>query len=102
MKIKIISFLFASIFAFSSLFASIVKANEVKIGVLLPLTGPVAQIGLDAKAAIETFISMRIRITEGDDKFFLFTTDSAQHTISSWQHPVEHLIHSLRQLTPTR
>ena len=55
-----------------------------------------------AKAAIETFISMRIRITEGDDKFFLFTTDSAQHTISSWQHPVEHLIHSLRQLTPTR
>ena len=58
MKIKIISFLFASIFAFSSLFANIVKANEVKIGVLLPLTGPVAQIGLDAKAAIETAVDI--------------------------------------------
>ena len=29
MKIKITSFLFASIFAISSLFANIVKANEV-------------------------------------------------------------------------
>ncbi len=58
MKIKIISFLFASIFAFSSLFVNIVKANEVKIGVLLPLTGPVAQIGLDAKAAIETAVDI--------------------------------------------
>ncbi|MFZ9438304.1 MAG: Leu/Ile/Val-binding protein, partial [Candidatus Fonsibacter ubiquis] len=58
MKIKITSFLFASIFAFSSLFANIVKANEVKIGVLLPLTGPVAQIGLDAKAAIETAVDI--------------------------------------------
>ena len=55
-----------------------------------------------AKAAIETFVSMRIRITEGDDKFFLFTTDSTQNVVSSWQHPIEHFIHSLRELAPTR
>ncbi len=53
MKIKAISFVVATIFSLSTLFASFTKANEVKIGVLLPLTGPVAQIGLDAKAAIE-------------------------------------------------
>jgi branched-chain amino acid transport system substrate-binding protein len=34
------------------------NANEVKIGVLYPLTGPVAQVGIDAVAAVKTALDI--------------------------------------------
>lgn len=35
-----------------------INANEVKIGVLYPLTGPVAQVGIDAVAAVKTALDI--------------------------------------------
>jgi len=50
-----------SLFTFLFLSFSIIgqsNANEVKIGVLYPLTGPVAQVGIDAVAAVKTAIDI--------------------------------------------
>jgi branched-chain amino acid transport system substrate-binding protein len=48
--------LILSVFAFLSLVCApaISSAQDVKIGVLYPLTGPVAQVGKDAVAAVKT------------------------------------------------
>ena len=50
-----------SLFTFLFLSFSIIgqsNANEVKIGVLYPLTGPVAQVGIDAVAAVKTALDI--------------------------------------------
>ena len=48
--------LILTVFAFLSLVCApaISYAQDVKIGVLYPLTGPVAQVGKDAVAAVKT------------------------------------------------
>jgi len=45
---------FTFIICFSLSLVTQSNANEVKIGVLYPLTGPVAQVGIDAVAAVKT------------------------------------------------
>ena len=48
-----------STFLFLNLsFIGSLNANEVKIGVLYPLTGPVAQVGIDAVAAVKTALDI--------------------------------------------
>ena len=48
--------LILTVFTFFSLISApaISYAEDVKIGVLYPLTGPVAQVGKDAVAAVKT------------------------------------------------
>ena len=52
--------LILSVFAFLSLVCApvISSAQDVKIGVLYPLTGPVAQVGKDAVAAVKTALDI--------------------------------------------
>ena len=54
--------LILSVFTFSiiSIFCAPVlsSAQDVKIGVLYPLTGPVAQVGKDAVAAVQTALDI--------------------------------------------
>jgi branched-chain amino acid transport system substrate-binding protein len=55
------------VFACAALIAGAASANaqqEVKIGVLYPLSGPVAQIGIDAVAAVKTAVEI---VNEGAD-----------------------------------
>ena len=49
---------FTFIVCFSLSLTTQSNANEVKIGVLYPLTGPVAQVGIDAVAAVKTAIDI--------------------------------------------
>ena len=46
------------LFCFSLSLITQSNANEVKIGVLYPLTGPVAQVGIDAVAAVNTALDI--------------------------------------------
>ena len=52
--------LILSVFTFLSLICApvISSAQDVKIGVLYPLTGPVAQVGKDAVAAVQTALDI--------------------------------------------
>ena len=52
--------LILTVFAFLSLVCApaISYAQDVKIGVLYPLTGPVAQVGKDAVAAVKTALDI--------------------------------------------
>ena len=52
--------LILSVFTFLSLVCApvISAAEDVKIGVLYPLTGPVAQVGKDAVAAVKTALDI--------------------------------------------
>ena len=58
MKKKLICFVAAFSLSFNSFAVSQQKVNEVVIGVLHPLTGPVAQIGLDSIAALKTAVEI--------------------------------------------
>src|SRR3954470_13454595 len=61
MKLRILLLACVAIFAAA---ASAKAQQEVKIGVLYPLSGPVAQIGIDAVAAIRTAVEI---VNEGAD-----------------------------------
>ena len=52
--------LILAVFTFLSLICApvISSAQDVKIGVLYPLTGPVAQVGKDAVAAVQTALDI--------------------------------------------
>ena len=56
MKKLLTCFTFIACFSLSLVTQS--NANEVKIGVLYPLTGPVAQVGIDAVAAVKTALDI--------------------------------------------
>ena len=56
MKKLLTCFTFVACFSLSLVTQS--NANEVKIGVLYPLTGPVAQVGIDAVAAVKTALDI--------------------------------------------
>jgi branched-chain amino acid transport system substrate-binding protein len=56
MKKLLTCFTFVVCFSLSLITQS--NANEVKIGVLYPLTGPVAQVGIDAVAAVKTALDI--------------------------------------------
>ena len=61
MKSRIVVLACAALFAGA---ASAKAQQEVKIGVLYPLSGPVAQIGIDAVAAVKTAVEI---VNEGAD-----------------------------------
>jgi branched-chain amino acid transport system substrate-binding protein len=58
MKKKLLCFVAAITLSLNSFAVAQQKVNEVVIGVLEPLTGPVAQIGLDSIAAIKTAVEI--------------------------------------------
>jgi branched-chain amino acid transport system substrate-binding protein len=69
MKKKLLCFLAAIAVSFNSFAVAQQKVNEVVIGVLEPLTGPVAQIGLDSIAAIKTAVQIINEKTDLDMPF---------------------------------
>jgi branched-chain amino acid transport system substrate-binding protein len=69
MKKKLLCFVAAIAVSFNSFAVAQQKVNEVVIGVLEPLTGPVAQIGLDSIAAIKTAVQIINEKTDLDMPF---------------------------------
>ena len=78
-----------TVFAFLSLVCApaISNAQDVKIGVLYPLTGPVAQVGKDAVAAVKT--ALDIIKSEGN---YISFSDFCKLFLSDGEHDDEYMI----------